>query len=129
MPVPPDDYRLLKEDLAENPNLAVTIRVQGRAELTWKGRVLHLQETEAKEVPPQLSTKFGGPLAVRPAGGGKQNQFVPQSQHYLVAIEFLERDDYIHPGTLAKVKVHCQWRSCAWWTWRKISSMFDLGLL
>jgi hypothetical protein len=128
MPVPPADYRLLKEDLAQNPGLPVTIRVQGRAELTWKGRVLQLQESEAKEVPPQLTTKFGGPLAVRPTGG-QQNQYVPQAQHYLVAIEFLQRDDYIQPGTLAKVKVHCQWRSCAWWVWRTVSSTFDLGLL
>jgi len=127
MPVPPDQYRLLQEELDEDPNLEVTIRVQGQAETTWKGRIAHLAASEAKEVPPQLSTKFGGPLAVKPSS--QQNSYVPQSQHYMVNVDFLESDDSIHSGTLAKVKVHCRWRSAAWWVWRKISSTFDLALL
>jgi putative peptide zinc metalloprotease protein len=127
MPVEPIQYRLLKEDLEDNPNLAVTIRVQGQAENTWEGRIAHLAESEAKEVPPQLSTKFGGPLAVRPTA--EKNSYVPQSQNFLVNIDFVEPNSSIHPGTLAKVKVHCRWHSCAWWVWRKISSTFDLGLI
>ncbi|HEV3205256.1 MAG TPA: biotin/lipoyl-binding protein [Gemmataceae bacterium] len=127
MPVPPSEYRLLKEDLEHNPNLEVTIRVQGRGGLNFEGRVAKLQEQEAKEVPPQLATKYGGPLAVKPSS--QQHTYVPQSQHYLVSIDFLKPDNNIHPGTLAKVKVHCQWRSCAWKVWRWISSTFDLGLI
>jgi putative peptide zinc metalloprotease protein len=127
MPVQPADYRLLKEDLAVEPNLAATLRVQGRAELTWRGGRIKLQDMEAKEVPPQLTTKYGGPLAVRPTG--QPNSYAPQSQQYLVSIEFLNPDRSIHPGTLAKVKIHCRWRSGAWWVWRKISSAFDLGLI
>jgi len=28
---------------------------------------------------------------------------------------------------VAQVKVHCRWRSCAWFCWRKLNSAFDLG--
>jgi putative peptide zinc metalloprotease protein len=133
MPVPPEQHRLLQEELDRNPDLDVTIRVQGQAEKTWKGRVAHLADSEAKEVPPQLSTKFGGPLAVRPTS--QPNTYVPQSQHYMVNVDFLEDDEFkesrdsIHSGTLAKVKVHCRWRSAAWWAWRKIASTFDLPII
>jgi hypothetical protein len=127
MPVSPTDYRLLKTDLAENPDLSVTVRVQGRAEVTWKGRVHQVFDSEAKEVPPQLTSKFGGPLAVKPSQ--QQNTYQPQAQQFLVVVYFLKSDDYIEPGTLAQVKIHCRWRSCAWWVWRSISSLFDLGLM
>ena len=40
-----------------------------------------------------------------------------------------EADRAVCPGTLAQVKIHCKWRSCAWWVWHKISSAFDLGLI
>jgi putative peptide zinc metalloprotease protein len=130
MPVSPTDYRLLQQDLAENPNLPVTIRVQGRAELTWKGKVAQLQESDANEMPAQLTSKYGGPIAIKPNQNSQgQGQFQPQAQQYLVAITILNPDDSIYPGTLAQVKIHCQWRSCAWWLWRTLSSTFDLGLM
>jgi len=127
MPVPPPDYRLLKQDLAKDPDLAVTIRVQGRGADTWGGHIAQLQESEAKEVPLQLTAKGGGPLAVKPTG--KPNTYVPQNQQYLVAVDFRDPDGAICPGTLAQVKIHCRWRTCAWLLWRTISSTFDLGLI
>jgi putative peptide zinc metalloprotease protein len=127
MPVPPADYRLLKQDLAHDPNLAVTIRVQGRASATWKGHIAQMPEAEAKEVPVQLTSKGGGPLAVKP--NTNPHVHVPQNQQYLVTVYFDAPDGAICPGTLAQVKVHCRWRSCAWWLWRTISSTFDLGLI
>lgn len=127
MPVPPTDYRLLKEDWESDPNLPVTLRVHGRADLKWAGKVARLQASEAKEVPPQLTTKHGGPLAVKPTS--QPGKFEPQAQHFLVSVDFLAPDRNIHPGTLASVKVHCHWKSAAWWVWRKISSTFDLGLI
>jgi putative peptide zinc metalloprotease protein len=130
MPVPPADYRVLKDDLEhlkKREGLDVTIRVQGRADETWKGHVAALPESEARDVPIQLTTRAGGPLAVKP--NTKPNIFIPQSQQYLVAINFVKPDPAICPGTLAQVKVHCQWRTCAWWVWRTISSTFDVGLI
>jgi putative peptide zinc metalloprotease protein len=127
MAIPTKDYRLLKDDWEVDKNLSVDIRVQGRADLTWKGKVTLVEESEAKEVPPQLTTKFGGPIAAKPQMA--PNTYAPQSQVYKVYVDFIEPDAYIHPGTLAKVKVHLHWHSAAWWVWHTVSSMFDLKLI
>jgi putative peptide zinc metalloprotease protein len=127
MPVSPMDYRLLKTDRETNPDLPVTIRVQGRAETTWPGHIQRLYDADAKEVPPQLTSKHGGPLAVKPSS--QQNTFQPQAQQFLVVIDFPAPGAAVEPGTLAQVKIHCRWRPCAWWVWRSISSLFDLGLM
>src|SRR5262249_8051681 len=130
MPVAPSEYRLLQEDLKEvrdaGGDLAVTLRVQGRDEMTWQGRIEHLPESEAKDIPVQLTNKGGGNIAVKPSA--RPNVYTPQSQQYLVAVEFLEPDSAICPGTMAQVKVHCKNRTCAWWAWRAFSSAFDLGM-
>lgn len=133
VPISPADYRLLDDDAktlqshdhGDNP-LDVTIRVQGRDSQTWRGELTPLPQSEAKEVPLHLSNKAGGPVAVRP--GGDPNHLIPQSQQYLVSINIVDPDRAIQPGTMAQVKVHCRWRTCAWWTWRWLASTFDLGL-
>ncbi|MBL8799723.1 MAG: hypothetical protein JNM56_37925 [Planctomycetia bacterium] len=131
VPVSPADYRLLKEDLAArrkaNSDLAVTIRVMGRGRKTWEGRITHMPEAEAREVPPALTSKHGGPLAFK--AGAQPNTYAPFSQQYLIGIDILDPDAAISPGTLAQVKIHCRWRTCAWWVWRTISQTFDLGLM
>jgi hypothetical protein len=129
VPVPPVDHRLLEDDLkALGPasELTATIRVQGRGGQTWNGRVKQLPTADAKEVPPALANKMGGPLAVKPSTNS--HAVVPQSQQYLVAVAFEKPDHAICPGTLAQVKIHCRWHSCAWWVWRTVSLTFDLGL-
>jgi putative peptide zinc metalloprotease protein len=92
-----------------------------------QGRVKRLPEAEAKQVPVQLTHRGGGSLAVKPSGN--PNELVPQSQQFLVVVEIDDPDRAVTPGTLAKVKIHCRWRTAAWWTWRKINSLFDLGLI
>jgi putative peptide zinc metalloprotease protein len=125
MPVSPDDYRLLRHDLDEVEDLRVDIRVRGRAEKVWHGKLSQLPEDAAKDIPVQLTNKAGGNVAVKPSS--KPNTYVPQSQQYLVGIDLLDSDDAIWPGTLAQAKVHCRWRSCAWFCWRWFNSAFDLG--
>jgi putative peptide zinc metalloprotease protein len=130
VPLAPDNFRLLRDDreaaLKRGDDLDVTIRVQGRDQATWKGKIAFLPESEAKDVPIQLTNKGGGPLAIKQSS--KQDVLVPQSQQYLVVVDFLDPDDAICPGTLAQVKVHCQWRTAAWWAWRAFSTAFDLGM-
>lgn len=129
VPLPSSDYDLLRENLAKLKvarNLPVTIRVQGRAGNTWEGQVAYLPESEAKEIPPGLSNRGGGPLAIKPSGD--PNQIAPMNQVYLIGIAFNQPDDAIAPGSLAQVKIHCEYRSAAWWTWRTLSATFDLGL-
>jgi len=127
-PVPSLDYDLVRENLKALDNsrqLGVTIRVQGLAENTWRGHVSHLPEDQAKTIPFQLSTRGGGPLALQPGS----NELKPQSQVYLIGIDIDNPDASICPGTLGQVKIHCRYRSCAWWVWRTLSATFDLGLL
>jgi hypothetical protein len=112
----------------KNDDIAVTIRVSGHGGRTYEGRVAHMPEAEAKQVPAALTTKYGGPLAFK-ADPSKPDAFVPVSQQYLVGIDLLGPDPSLCPGTLAQVKIHCRWRSSAWWVWRAISSTFDIGLI
>ncbi len=132
VPVSPVDYRLLQEDIQERRreggDIAVTIRVAGHGGRTWEGKVALMPEAEAKEVPPALTTKYGGPLAFKP-DPLRPNSYVPVSQQYLVGIDVLDPDGTLCPGTLAQVKIHCSWKSSAWWVWRAISSTFDIGLI
>jgi multidrug efflux pump subunit AcrA (membrane-fusion protein) len=127
MPVRPADFRLLKEEIQESGDLDIVVRIQGRTSRTWKGKITQMPESEAKEVPLALTTKAGGPLAVKQ--GQRPNVYVPQDQQYLVGIDLVNSDAAIRPGNMAQVKIHCRWRPAAWWVWRTISQTFDLGLL
>jgi len=132
VPVTSDDYHLLQNDLdaAEKrgeKGLEATIRIPGRKSDYDYGWITKLPETDAKDVPVQLTHSAGGPLAVKP--GNDPRVHAPQNQIYLVEIEFDKADPTLLSGTRVQVKVHCQWRSCAWWAWRKISALFDLGLM
>jgi putative peptide zinc metalloprotease protein len=130
VPVPPSDYHVLQQDMGKVERLAVSIHFPGRGSDVVLGQVTRLPESDAKEVPLQLTQRGGGPLAVKPtAPNADPNVQVPQSQQYLVAVEILNPDAAICPGTLAKVKIHCNWRSGAWWAWHKIASAFDLTLI
>jgi putative peptide zinc metalloprotease protein len=130
VPLGPADYRLLKEDMKAahdaGSELTVDIRVRGRDGDIFPGRVAELPQQEAKDVPLSLTTQAGGPLAVRQGPG---HTYVPQSQCFLVVVDFVETDKAIQPGAMCQVKIHCQWHSAAWWVWRALSKTFDLGLL
>jgi putative peptide zinc metalloprotease protein len=132
MPIGASDYQLLKGDsvalLERGQVLNVDIRVQGRGSAQWKGRLEPLPETDSKSIPGPLTNREGGPVAVKPGGQpGAPPQ--PQSQQYLIGVDFITPDDAICPGCMAQVKVHCRWRTLAWWAWRTISNTFDLGLI
>ncbi len=130
MPVPPVDYNLLRVDreelAARGEELGVTLRVHGRDRFTWQGKLTHLEESEAKQIPVQLTNKSGGNIAVKPSS--QPGVYVPQTQYYLVYVDFIDPDSAIQPGTIAQVKVHCRWRTTAWWAWRAFCSTFDLGM-
>ena len=133
LPVSAVDYKLLKENMAGGKELEVAVYVQGRTDKNFTGVIRRLPDSDEKRVPPQLTQRGGGPLAVRPAGEGGQ-EMVPVSQVYMVDIELtdpelLSNPGCIRPGTLVQVKVYCKWRSLGWWIGRKISEAIDIGLL
>jgi putative peptide zinc metalloprotease protein len=131
VPVSPDDFELIRIDKARKEHhqekLEVTLRIQGFGGQLWTGRVSHMPRSADKTVPLQLTTKGGGPLAMKP--GSDPNNPEPQSQVYLVGIDFeTPPDRAISPGALGQAKIHCEYRSAAWWAWRTLSATFDLGL-
>jgi putative peptide zinc metalloprotease protein len=127
LPVNPNEYRLLKDDLPIKGTLDVSIYLKGRTDHVFKGVIRRLPESDAKQVPPGLTQRTGGPLAVRAAGEGGQ-ETVPVAQTYVVEIEILDPDVTIQPGALVQTKVHCEWRTGAWWVARAISTALDIGL-
>jgi multidrug efflux pump subunit AcrA (membrane-fusion protein) len=131
VPVSAADYDLLKRDeealRQRNRELEATIRVQGRVNDTWRGQLAPLPPSEVKDLPWQLTTRGGGPIAIKPGAPNGAN--VPQSQLYLVSVNFVDPDHAVYPGTMGQVKIHCEWRTCAWWVWRTISDTFDLKLM
>lgn len=126
VPVTPAEYQLLVSERERNGVTAATIRVRGREATTWVGEVSALPESEAKQVPLPLTKRGSGPIAIK--AGTQANAHIPQDQVYLVAIVFSEADAAIRPGNLAQVKIHCRWRTTAWWLWRAFSSTFEPSL-
>jgi putative peptide zinc metalloprotease protein len=112
----------------QTADLGVVIYIHGRDDHVFKGRVAPLPESEAKEVPFPLTSRAGGPVAVKakPSGAGT---LVPQAQQYLVYIDILDPDDALTDGNMAEVKINCQPETCVHWAWRMLNNTFDLRLL
>jgi putative peptide zinc metalloprotease protein len=129
VPLSPSEYRLLKRDrdklLKDGKDLEVTLRIHGRETKTWSGKVVRLPESAAKYIPAALSNKCGGPVATKPSV--RPDVFEPLSQQYLVYIEIQDLDTAIRPGLMAQAKIHCKYRTLAWWAWHSISEAFNLG--
>ena len=95
MPVATKDYRILEDDWerekALGRDLGVTIRVKGSGNRIWQGRIKDLPKSDAKDVPEQLTTKYGGPIAAKPS----QNPHVhaPASQQFLIYVDLIDPDE------------------------------------
>ena len=126
IPISPQQYRTLKEDLPARGELDVTIFVKGRTDREFHGRLKSLPGQNASNVPLQLTQRGGGPLAVKPSED--PNQLIPLAQTYLLEVEIDDPDAAIKPGQLAVVKVHAKWRSGAWWVGQTLANALDLGL-
>ncbi len=126
IPVSANDYRLLKDDQTKE-GLFVSFYVKGRTDRIFKGRLLRLPDSDAKQVPIALTQRGGGPLAVKQSGEGGQ-ETTPVAQTYLIEAELTDPDATVLPGALVLAKVHCQWRTGAWWVGRFVASALDIGL-
>ncbi len=110
-------------------DLGATICVEGRVFRDFKGKVEPLPESEAHVIPFPLTSKAGGPVAVKAAANPKTGALEAQTQQYLVYITIVNPDDAVRPGNLAEVKVNCRPETCLQWTWRWVNTTFDLRLL
>lgn len=126
VPVTPQHYRVLKEDLPARGELDVTLYVKGRSDREFHGKVRRLPAQNAATVPVQLTQRGGGPLAVKP--NEDPNLLVPLAQTYLVEVELTDPDAAIKPGQLASAKIHAKWRSGAWWVGQALANALDIGL-
>ena len=95
----------------------------------FKGKVEPLPESEAHVIPFPLTSKAGGPVAVKAAPNGKTGALEAQTQQFLVYITIVNPDDAVRPGNMAEVKVNCQPETCLQWGWRWVNTTFDLRLL
>jgi len=127
VPVTPQDYRVLQDDLpAKGGELDVSILIKGRSDREFHGKLRRLPGQNATTLPIQLTQRGGGPLAVKPSDD--PNQLIPLAQTYIVEVEVLDPDAAIRPGQLAVVKVHAKWRSGAWWVGKTLANALDIGL-
>jgi putative peptide zinc metalloprotease protein len=126
VPVNPQKYRVLKDDLPVGGDLEVSVYVKGRSDREFHGKVSHLPGLNASNVPLQLTQRGGGPLAVKPSED--PNQLIPLAQTYLIEVEIVDPDAAIRPGQLAVVKIHAKWRSASWWVGQTLANALDIGL-
>jgi putative peptide zinc metalloprotease protein len=127
VPVTAVDYKLLKEDLPAGGELTASVYVAGRTDHLFTGKVRRLPESDAQQLPVQLTQRGGGPVAVKQSGEGGQ-EVTPVAQVYLVEVELEDPDATVRPGALVDVKIHCKWRTAAWWLKRTLSEALDIGL-
>jgi putative peptide zinc metalloprotease protein len=128
IPVNANDYRLLQQDLAAaGGQLQVSVYVKGRTDREFAAVIRRLPDSDAKNVPVALTQRGGGPLAVKQAGeGGQETQ--PVAQTYVIEAEMTDPDASVRPGALVSTKIHCQWRTTAWWVGRALATAMDIGL-
>src|SRR5207244_3897368 len=132
VPVETPDFNQLRENMRQAASehkrsdgkkpryLRATLRVHGLGSSTWPGQVVRLEESEAKSIPIALSSKGGGPVAVKaqPGAGGA---LIPQAQHYLVYVDIMDESgttSAVEVGVMAQVKIHCKPETCLRWLWR-----------
>jgi hypothetical protein len=112
-----------------NPVLAdlpISLRVQGRDSRTFQGRMLPLPQSENQKLPLALTSRAGGPVAVK--SGSTPDNLVPQTQQFLVYIEILNPDPAVLPGNMVVAKIYCKSMTCSRWVWRAVNSLFNLSL-
>jgi putative peptide zinc metalloprotease protein len=127
VPIDPQNYRLIQENLAKKGSIDVSIHLPGRSDHIFLGRVTKLPETPATDVPIAMTHRGGGSLAVKPNSNPNVNE--PLVQTYLVQIEIMDNDHTFHPGILASIQIHNEWKSMSWWIWQKLASALNWGVL
>jgi putative peptide zinc metalloprotease protein len=127
VPVDPQNYRLVQENLMKYGELPVSIHLPGRSDRVFVGRVTRLPETPAVDVPLPLTHRGGGTLATKPNQNPNINE--PLVQTYLLPIELVDNDSTFCPGVIVTVKIHNEWRSLSWWCWEKLASALNWGVL
>jgi putative peptide zinc metalloprotease protein len=133
VPVTPPEYREIRENLErrrqDDPQSAwldAAILMSKRSDHVYQGRVTTVPQTHESNMPVELTSSGGGPIAVRPSHNPGVNE--PVAQTYLIQVEILDPDRSIVPGSHAKVKIYLRWKTAASWVGQKIASALDWAL-
>ena len=97
-----------------------------RSDHIYIGKVTAVPDRHEDNIELGLTSRGGGPVAVRPSENQGANE--PVAQTYVIQVEIVDVDGAILPGTQARVKIHLRWRSASWWCAQKIASALDWGL-
>lgn len=129
MPLTTEEFKRLLDytgttSQIKSPEMILRIHGQGMRE--WSAHIHSLPPAEAREIPLALSTRGGGPVAIK--AGGRPEQLVPQTQHFLVYLDIENSDKSLVPGNMAQVKIYLKPETCATWLWRTVNDVFELGL-
>jgi putative peptide zinc metalloprotease protein len=98
------------------PGSPAWVWVQGTGLRRLRAVVTEVAQVEAKQVPPQLSSRAGGEVPTRQEPAGKVD--VPCMQHYLCSVRLQGGDDAVHPGAVGRVRVDAGSQTL-WWRFRR----------
>lgn len=130
LPLTTSEYTQLIRDCNSDPSTIssenVIIRVHGREGTVWNGTNPRLLPSEARDIPLALTSRAGGPVAVKATNPGEP--MIPQAQQFLLYIDIIDPDPAILPGNLAQVKLYLRPETVAQWSWRTVNDIFELGL-
>jgi putative peptide zinc metalloprotease protein len=102
------------------------LRAHGRGWRCWPGCVSEVAQVDARNVPPQLSSRAGGEVATDADPVSRTEK--PRGQHYLVAVRLTEPDPLLQPGGLGRVKIETAPQT-GWWRLRRyLAQAFGWGL-
>ena len=135
VPVSTSEHDMLKEAVRESEkagkDVAIDLRVQGRGERLWRGKLAYLPQSDAHELPISLTNLAGGPVAARPPQAPTKTTTPPcrrRSSTWWPSISSTPTPPCA-PACWRRRKSTAPGGSAAWWSWRTLSSTFDLGLL
>ena len=129
VPVPAVDYDILRQDIrnlgGDAARMPVTIRIQGRGDHLWKGRITLLPQSNATTIPPALSSREAAPW---PSNRARRSWSRSPRSTSSASISKTPTGRYVR-APWPRSRFTALTARARWWLWRTISSTFDLGLM
>jgi putative peptide zinc metalloprotease protein len=104
----------------------VWVKVYGRAERTYRGKVVEVASHTREEVPTELSNMAGGEVASKP--DPKTGAAKPITKVYEVIVPLNNADMNLEPGLRGTAKIDGGTYKLAWWIWRWAHKMFKFTI-
>jgi putative peptide zinc metalloprotease protein len=102
------------------------VRIHGGGLRRVPGVVTEIAQVEAKQIPPQLSSRVGGEVPTRLDPSARAER--PFAQHYLSSVRLQGTDIALHPGTTGRVKIETAAQTLWWRCRRFLAANFNWGL-